>query len=276
MDLPVEALVSTQFVEWSSKSFQQPIFNTIYEEVSTSTRNSLVDGASPFTRAKPTDWALHTYEGLKQKAQSDVDLLKSQKIRSDIQHVNVSVNRPQTSMVWSVLRPYLFTCDGERVSIFSSDKISGQSTLRGTFNASTEAITGDRISDLMVTNELTHELIVTGSRNGVIKVWDPMFHEHGHEIKAPPKLITAADIMKGTTRIKMGKDSNLNSTLYRWDQTCGRLVCTGNVRVLRIWDSWSEKLERDINLRTKNDIVASLAVNMKSNMISCGKMFLQY
>jgi hypothetical protein len=93
VDKPVEQLVATQvsknlmshyrifnfqFVEWCAKSFQQPIFDTIYGEVRTSTRNSLVDSSCPFTQTKPTDWSLHTHEGLIQKATLDVQDFKNE------------------------------------------------------------------------------------------------------------------------------------------------------------------------------------------------------
>lgn len=66
-------------MEWSSKSFQQnPIFNIIYGDSSTAAQNSLVDGSFQFTQAKPTDWALHSHEGLLQKSTSDVEDFKKE------------------------------------------------------------------------------------------------------------------------------------------------------------------------------------------------------
>lgn len=40
-----------------------------------STGSSLVDSTSPFTASNPTDWALHTHEGLKQKLTSEIELI---------------------------------------------------------------------------------------------------------------------------------------------------------------------------------------------------------
>lgn len=75
--LHADGIVSTKFVEWCSKTFTQPIYKTIYEEASISLRNSLVDSATPFTLTNPTDWALHTHEGLKQKFAKELESLKS-------------------------------------------------------------------------------------------------------------------------------------------------------------------------------------------------------
>lgn len=76
--------MKTQFVEWCSKTFTEPIFKTIYDETRTSTRVSLVDDGTPFTSANSTDWALQTHEGLKQKSHSDVQQLMSEVSRSGL------------------------------------------------------------------------------------------------------------------------------------------------------------------------------------------------
>lgn len=71
----------------------------------------------------------------------------------------------------------------------------------------------DSISDIMVVNELTHELLITGTKNGLIEIWDPMFSEHSHEIQSKPKLITAAYLLSDLTRISSNR--KCNQTLYQ-------------------------------------------------------------
>jgi hypothetical protein len=72
----MQGLVSTRFVDWCTKTFTEPIYKTIYEDVSTAKRNSLVDSDDPYTFANLTDWALHTREGLKQKTNADLQSFK--------------------------------------------------------------------------------------------------------------------------------------------------------------------------------------------------------
>lgn len=67
---------------------------------------------------------------------------------------------------------------------------------------------------MLVINELTHELLITGTRNGLIEVWDPMFSEHSHEIQSNPKLITAAYLLSDLPRISSSNRKN-NHTLYQ-------------------------------------------------------------
>ena len=79
VDQTVEPLVTTEFVEWCSKSFQQPIFSTIYSDTGgVASRSSLVDASRPFTLTRPTDWALLTHEGLVQRAHADVENIKNE------------------------------------------------------------------------------------------------------------------------------------------------------------------------------------------------------
>jgi regulator-associated protein of mTOR len=213
LDAPVQGLVSTQFVEWCSKSFTEPIYKTIYEESSTSTRNSLVDSETPFTSANMTDWALHTQEGLTQKAHSDAQLLKSEQVHCDMQQMYVVMERMITSIAWSFLRPYVYICDGENTTIYHC---SNEQTAQKASTIKVYDDFDDAVSDLMIVNELTHELLITGTRNGLIKVWDPMFSEHSHEIQGPAKMVTAAHLLNDQTRTETRKHPN--TTLYRYEE----------------------------------------------------------
>lgn len=67
---------------------------------------------------------------------------------------------------------------------------------------------------MMVINELTHELLITATQKGLIKVWDPMFSEHSHEIQNSPKLITASYLLNDVSRIPV--PCKEEETLYRY------------------------------------------------------------
>lgn len=67
---------------------------------------------------------------------------------------------------------------------------------------------------MMIVNELTHELLLTGTRNGLVKIWDPTFSQHGHELKSQePVLVTTAYLLNCERRIS--KRNEINTTLYR-------------------------------------------------------------
>uniref|UniRef100_A0A914DRW0 Raptor N-terminal CASPase-like domain-containing protein n=1 Tax=Acrobeloides nanus TaxID=290746 RepID=A0A914DRW0_9BILA len=270
-DVPMQGLVSTRFVDWCTKTFTEPIYKTIYEDVSTAKRNSLVDSDDPYTFANLTDWALHSREGLKQKTNADLQSFKSESVKCETQHMQIRADRTVTSMVWSFLRPYVFTCDGETVSTYNYTK--EKSPLKSCqFTAYKEPLLHDTISEMLSANELTHELLITGTRRGLILVWDPMFSEHSHDILNEPKLVTSAYLLNDQERLGQNDRSE---TLYRWDQDCGKIVCAGNVRICRIWDAAAEKPVKDLmlfksTLDARNSMTCHLSVNLSNNLISCG------
>ncbi|KAL3103065.1 hypothetical protein niasHT_027874 [Heterodera trifolii] len=290
--LLVEGLVRTSFVEWCAKTWTEPIYDTIYGlGRGIPTRNSLVDGASPFTMAQPTDWAIHTHEGIRQRAKKELEVLKTKHFRCETQIMQLKLDRPATSMAWSFLRPYVYIGDGERVRIYSystGDEYRQQqqhhhqygadtspqipqpppsSTLCSEFWAGSEPFLQDQITDLMVVNELTHELLMSGTRNGLLRVWDPMFHEHSHELLERPKLVTATYMLYDVPRVSGGQ----NRIIYHWDQRGGRLVCAGNVRICRVWDAWAERAVFDVTLKHAKGAVVAVGSELRFDLYSyCG------
>ncbi|KAL3088765.1 hypothetical protein niasHT_027908 [Heterodera trifolii] len=287
----VEGLVRTSFVEWCAKTWTEPIYDTIYGlGRGIPTRNSLVAGASPFTMAQPTDWAIHTHEGIRQRAKKELEVLKTKHFRCETQIMQLKLDRPATSMAWSFLRPYVYIGDGERVRIYSystGDEYRQQqqhhhqygadtspqipqpppsSTLCSEFWAGSEPFLQDQITDLMVVNELTHELLMSGTRNGLLRVWDPMFHEHSHELLERPKMVTATYMLNDVPRVSGGQ----NRIIYHWDQRGGRLVCAGNVRICRVWDAWAERAVFDVTLKHAKGAVVAVGSELRFDLVSCG------
>jgi regulator-associated protein of mTOR len=82
-------------------------------------------------------------------------------------------------------------------------------------------------------------------------------------------LITATYLLNDLQRQEREKG---NRTLYHWDQEEGKLICSGNVRVCRIWDAWAEKAIFDIPLRHSKGSVVSVASDLhwSCNVVSCG------
>jgi hypothetical protein len=108
----------------------------------------------------------------------------------------------------------MVTCDGETVSLYNINKEHALNPLKTHFSVSDDSILNDRVCDMMIANGLTHEVILTGSRNGILKVWDPKFCEHGHEITGQTKLVTAANLLSDQPRVFKNKRLT-NQTFYR-------------------------------------------------------------
>ena len=104
---------------------------------------------------------------------------------------------------------------------FQVDKTQGDAYLKARFRVNDELVLNDAVTALMTTNGLTHEMVLSGSRNGVLKVWDPYFYEHGHKLidNKPVKLITAANLLSDQVRVATSRDRGTaaaqNSTLYK-------------------------------------------------------------
>jgi hypothetical protein len=56
-----------------------------------------------------------------------------------------------------------------------------------------------------------------------------------------------------------------------WDQNGGRLACSGNVKLCRVWDARAEKTMVDLPMPAgKGVIPTSIACDLTNDMLSCG------
>jgi len=62
----------------------------------------------------------------------------------------------------------------------------------------------------------------------------------------------------------------LNLKIFSWDQDKGRLICSGNVRICRIWDAWAEKSIFDVSLRHGKGSVVNIASDLSCDLVGCG------
>lgn len=54
----------------------------------------------------------------------------------------------------------------------------------------------DIVTDLNIINEMTHELLMTCSEDGLMRIWDPGYSIYSHEFEAEQQMITAAYLLK--------------------------------------------------------------------------------
>ncbi|KIH69119.1 hypothetical protein ANCDUO_00531 [Ancylostoma duodenale] len=90
----------------------------------------------------------------------------------------------------------------------------------------------------------------------LFKIWDPSFNIHSHEIEGLPQLVTA---------------SNPLCDQSRWSQDTGRLICGGNVRVIRVWDAHYERTVQDISIAVKKGAICALSGELdRDDLIAAG------
>lgn len=245
---PVPALVSTEFVPWCAKRFTEPILDMIQGHAGDGLSDRLA------VKSMPSDWAYHKDEGLLQTAKREIHLLTTMTAQCDTQQLFVRSDREATSLVWSQLRPHLYSCDGRMIVIWRWESQKALCVRRFS-SADGNPFVDDVVCDMHILNEMTHELLMTGSDNGMIRVWDPCYSIHSHEFEAEPCMITAAYLLKDVTRTVAEKPE---STVYSWNQQSGRILASGNVRLCRIWDVHAEQTVQDIHIGAKSCITTRI------------------
>lgn len=75
----------------------------------------------------------------------------------------------------------------------------------------------DVVTDLFVINEMTRELLMTCSEDGLMRIWDPGYSIHSYDFEAEQQMITAAYLLKDT-QISIPTDKHLSS-VYRLPST---------------------------------------------------------
>ncbi|VDM41062.1 unnamed protein product [Toxocara canis] len=245
---PVPALVSTEFVPWCAKRFTEPILDMIQGQAG--------DGLSDRLAVKslPSDWAFHKDEGLLQTAKHEIHALTNMIAQCDTQQLFVRSDREATSLVWSQLRPHLYSCDGRMINIWRWEAQKALCVRR--FNsADGNPFVDDVVCEMHILNEMTRELLMTGSDNGMVRVWDPCYSIHSHEFEAEPCMITATYLLKDVPRTPADKPE---TTVYSWNQRSGRILTSGNVRLCRIWDVHAEQTAQDIQIGAKSCLVTKI------------------
>lgn len=60
-----------------------------------------------------------------------------------------------------------------------------------------------------------------------------------------------------------------------WNQRCGLMAVSGNVKVCRLWDAHAEKTIQEIQIGAKNCAVTKLSLdNSGSNLLAVGIAFI--
>ncbi|EYC05097.1 hypothetical protein Y032_0084g1776 [Ancylostoma ceylanicum] len=65
--------------------------------------------------------------------------------------------------------------------------------------------------------------------------------------------------------------STSNVRLFSWSQETGRLICGGNVRVIRVWDAHYERTVQDISIAVKKGAICALSGELdRDDLIAAG------
>ncbi|VDN06650.1 unnamed protein product [Thelazia callipaeda] len=259
---PVVPLVSTEFVPWCTRRFTEPILDVIQGEAG----DGLTDRLA--THSMPSDWALHRDEGLKQTSRKQSLALKKERILFDAHPPTIRTTGACSCLAWSQLRPHLYSCSKEKVTIWHCEPQRIYDVRKFVYHDD-HPYTDELVTDLFVINEMTRELLMTCSDDGLMRIWDPGYSIYSYEFDAKQQMITAAYLLKDTSvNITMNKSL---ASVYSWSQKRGLIAVSGNVKVCRLWDVHAEKGMQDIQIGMKNCAVTKLSLeSSESKLLAAG------
>lgn len=122
---------------------------------------------------------------------------------------------------------------------------------------------GTKITDLKFLNEDDLPLVMTGSSDGVIKIYKN-FHCDGDEEK-PVETVAAWRAL--TDLLLTSKSSGLIS---EWQQSRGSLLVSGDVKIIRVWDAPRELCVLDIPARSSSSITSLTSDQVAGNIFIAG------
>lgn len=118
---------------------------------------------------------------------------------------------------------------------------------------------GSRISDMKFINEDDQALLMTGSSDGVVRVY--------RDYDSADK-IELATAWRALTHMV---PSNVNSGMvFDWQQVKGRVLVAGDVRVIRVWHGASEQCIMDIPARSGSCVTSLTSDQMTGDIFVAG------
>lgn len=118
---------------------------------------------------------------------------------------------------------------------------------------------GTKITDIKFMNEDDETLLMTGSSDGIIKIFK---HIHSTET------VTTVAAWRGLTEMLLTPRSN--GLLMEWQQSRGSLLATGDVKIIRIWDAHTETVEVDIPAKTSSLVTSLTSDQVAGNIFVAG------
>jgi regulatory associated protein of mTOR len=118
---------------------------------------------------------------------------------------------------------------------------------------------GSKISDMKFINEDDQAILLTGSSDGVIRVYRNYDSDERIELASSWRALT--DMVP----------SNVNSGMvFDWQQVTGRVLVAGDVRVIRVWYAAHETCVMDIPARSGSCVTSLTSDQMTGSMFIAG------
>ncbi|KAI1301766.1 Regulatory-associated protein of mTOR [Halotydeus destructor] len=222
---PRKPIVTTKFVDWSVKQFCNP-----------PSRQDDGDAESDFHHQK--EWRSIRNVRARAEAKLESSRLDTSRLEDRLFHQR-NANTPQV-VGFHPFDPHLVVAERDTFSVWQWDSQAPNGkayspTLLGTHSNLNPP--NSRLTSVQILNPHDSSLLMLGSDDGCIRVWSL----YGSDMPQP-KLVTAFQLFPDMPHAKG------SGVITHWDQNASLLFAGGDSKVLKVWDSASEKKLQEINV----------------------------
>ncbi|SCU79614.1 LADA_0B01948g1_1 [Lachancea dasiensis] len=118
---------------------------------------------------------------------------------------------------------------------------------------------GTKITDIKFLNEDDIPLLLTGSSDGIVKIYNKFSDIHDLELVSSWRGLTDLLLTPRSTGL-----------LTEWQQSRGSLLVTGDAKIIRIWDALTETVDVDIPAKSSSLISSITSDQLSGNMFITG------
>ncbi|KEY68687.1 hypothetical protein S7711_00561 [Stachybotrys chartarum IBT 7711] len=232
--------LTSRFLEWSVEYFREPQMKPSEADE---------PGSTEYNERL---WRRSRNEGILRETQPLKQLASSQRWDNQLGILNNGAQ--PAKMTFHQFEDHLAVADdGNTVSVWDWKK---QGRLNRFSNGNPG---GSKISDMKFINEDDQAFLLTGSSDGVIRVYRDYDSDREIELASSWRALTHM------------VPSNVNSGMvFDWQQVTGRVLVAGDVRVIRVWYAASETCVMDIPARSGSCVTSLTSDQMTGNIFVAG------
>ena len=234
--LPLEST----FFTWSSSYFREPQMRP-----SETDEPGSVDYNERIWRRARNDRIIDSTQPLKDVAATG---------KWDVNAGLLSNAKSSTHMVFHQFESHLVTSDDrDTVSVWDWQ----ESKRLSRFSNGNPA--GSKISDVRFINEDDVALVMTGSSDGVVRLYRN--YESSKKVELASSFRALTDMVESTHNAGL---------VFDWQQGQGRLLVAGDVRVIRVWQAGTEICITDIPARSGSPVTSLSSDQVEGNVFAAG------
>lgn len=237
---PIELPLCSGFFEWSCEYFQEPQM---------SPSESDEPGSERYVERM---WKKGRNERIIAETQVQKDLAARGTWNTQVGFLN-NVTQP-TKLIYAQFEPHLVAVD-DRDGVTVWDWT--ESTKLNRFCNGNPAKT--RITEAKLLNEDDHPMLLTGSSEGVVRLY--------RHYQSPKDIELACSWRVLSDLVPANKSTGL---IAEWQQSRGSLLVGGDVRVIKLWDATREVCISDIPARSGSPVTSLTSDQLSGNIIVAG------